>query len=304
MLLQNLEAVKVRDARFRWSGRRADIFTGRVDMTFVALQDVVEGLIDPLDETASKALARASLDGESAETIFVCGPCTSSLDVAWHLISSGRLACWDSVLCSSQWAGRGQMRRAWVSPGGNLYAAWKWPNPPREWSALLPLVVGYVMQRFFAEIGIELRIKWPNDLLFGNLKVGGILIEEKHDGVVVGVGMNLVSSPDDTMLRNDICMRAGNLARFFQETDFVSLWVNLVSRGRSCYMSLLTSCTPAEFVSMVTPLLAFLRQNVRTITGEQEYHARLMGLHEDGGLVLEHRGHREILYSGSILPLA
>ncbi len=272
-------------------------------MVLVALQDIVEGLIEPWDEQILRSVIRDSRE-EPAENVFMCGACSSSLDVAWHLCASGKLDIWDSVLCSSQWSGRGQMRRAWISPPGNLYAAWRWPSPPKEWSGLLPLVVGYVIQRFFSEKGIELRIKWPNDLLYRNRKVGGILIEEKHGEVLVGVGMNLVWSPDDTLLRNESCMRAGNLARFFKETDFVSLWVNLVSRGRSCYTSLLTSCTPADFVSMVNPFLAFLHQNVRILTGEQEYYACLMGIYEDGGLVLEHHGHGDVLYSGSILPLA
>ncbi|MDD4650476.1 MAG: biotin--[acetyl-CoA-carboxylase] ligase [Desulfoplanes sp.] len=273
-------------------------------MPFVEWRETVEGLVEPV---SAQNLLKCSSPGagcEPVETCFLCGPCSSSLDVAWHLFASGSLEIWDSVICLSQWAGRGQMRRAWMSFPGNLYAAWRWPVPPKGWDTLLPLVAGYVIQDFFAGQGIDLQIKWPNDLLFEGRKIGGILIEEKQDVILVGVGINLVSSPDRDMLRNDTCMSAGNLAVFFSDADFVPLWAKLVSRGRSCYTSLFTSYNPSGFASHITPLLAFIHQNVRVITGEDEHHARLVGLYADGGLVLESHGTREVLYSGSILPLA
>ena len=273
-------------------------------MPFIEWREAVDGLVEPADAVKALDYARAKADCEPLETCFLCGPCSSCLDVAWHFVASGRLEPWDSVLCSSQWAGRGQMRRTWMSFPGNLYAAWRWPVPPRGWNTLLSLVAGYVVRCFFAEKGIDVRIKWPNDLLFEGRKIGGILIEEKRDVILVGVGINLISSPDPGMLRNDNCMPAGNLTTFFAETDFVPLWAKLVSRGRSCYTSLLTSYDPVGFVSHINPLLAFIYQNVRVITGNDEYHARLMGLHEDGGLILESHGTREVVYSGSILPLA
>jgi BirA family biotin operon repressor/biotin-[acetyl-CoA-carboxylase] ligase len=273
-------------------------------MPFVEWKEKVDGLAEPADALEALKYALENAGGESKETCFLCGPCSSSLDVAWHIAASGRLELWDSVICSSQWAGRGQMRRSWMSFPGNLYAAWRWPVPPQGWNTLLPLVVGYVVRCFFADHGIELQIKWPNDLLLEGRKIGGILIEEKQNVILVGVGINLVASPSQAMLRNESCMPAGNLAEFFAKTDFVQLWAKLVSRGRSCYTSLLTSYDPVGFVAHINPFLAFIHQNVRVITGKDVHYARLMGVHEDGGLILESHGARGILYSGSILPLA
>ena len=42
----------------------------------------------------------------------------------------------------------------------------------------------------------RLVLKWPNDLLIGDAKLSGILLEAERDAVVIGIGVNLVSAPD------------------------------------------------------------------------------------------------------------
>ena len=60
------------------------------------------------------------------------GEVSSALDVGHTLARRGLLAPWQSVLVSSQRQGRGQLRRNWVSPAGNIYAALRLPmqEPP------------------------------------------------------------------------------------------------------------------------------------------------------------------------------
>ena len=55
------------------------------------------------------------------------GEVSSALDVGHTLARRGLLAPWQSVLVSSQRQGRGQLRRNWVSPAGNIYAALRLP---------------------------------------------------------------------------------------------------------------------------------------------------------------------------------
>lgn len=246
---------------------------------------------------------RSRMDTGVGETIHVFGPCSSTLDVAWELVRSGELRVWDSVLATSQWAGRGQMRRGWVSPPGNLYAAWRWPLPPREWNGLVPLMVGALVNDFFRDRETGLRIKWPNDLLIDGQKVGGILVEERRNLLVVGMGINLVTSPEPDQMRKESSLRAGNLSGVLQGMDRMDLWAQLVSQGRFWYEKTLASSTPAGFVSLLEPLLAFMHQHVQVVSGDGRHLARVIGLQEDGGLVLDRHGQRKILYSGSILPV-
>ena len=59
--------------------------------------------------------------------------------MAFLLSGRGRLKIWDSVQAVSQTSGRGQLRRSWVSPPGNIYAALRLPvQPPFDGTAAAP----------------------------------------------------------------------------------------------------------------------------------------------------------------------
>lgn len=109
---------------------------------------------------------------------------------------TGRLlAC----LAEHQSAGRGRRGRSWyaapgaglcLSVGGRLAAA------PADFAALAPMV-GAACAATLAALGApEIRLKWPNDLLLGDGKLGGILVELRGEAqgpvtLAVGVGINL-----------------------------------------------------------------------------------------------------------------
>ncbi|HET8882788.1 MAG TPA: bifunctional biotin--[acetyl-CoA-carboxylase] ligase/biotin operon repressor BirA [Solimonas sp.] len=104
-----------------------------------------------------------------------------------------------ALFAEMQTAGRGRRGRSWISPfGAKLYlsVAWSWAAWPPELSAL-SLAVGVASARALEAHGIaDVRLKWPNDLLVDDRKLGGILIEHRGEAggscrVVVGIGLNL-----------------------------------------------------------------------------------------------------------------
>jgi BirA family biotin operon repressor/biotin-[acetyl-CoA-carboxylase] ligase len=108
----------------------------------------------------------------------------------------GRL---DACIAEFQTAGRGRRGRAWRGPLGTglcLSAAWQFVEAPPQLAALT-LAVGVVARRVInAYAGIDIRLKWPNDLVFEDRKLGGILLEisaEAQGGchVVAGLGINV-----------------------------------------------------------------------------------------------------------------
>ena len=103
------------------------------------------------------------------------------------------------LLAEYQTAGRGRRGRAWVAPPGGsicLSLSWAFRQVPQDLSAL-GLVIGVCALRALRESGLEdARLKWPNDLVIGMEKLGGILIElrAETDGpacVVIGIGLNV-----------------------------------------------------------------------------------------------------------------
>jgi BirA family biotin operon repressor/biotin-[acetyl-CoA-carboxylase] ligase len=127
------------------------------------------------------------------------------MDEVFALVEKDILPEWGSVIAVSQDCGRGQLRRAWKSPPGNVYGSLRLPNHSSRldlWGdcmdGLIPLVAGYVFCVALEQMGAQVRLKWPNDFVFRERKVGGMLIEERGDVRVLGVGINLASCPDDS----------------------------------------------------------------------------------------------------------
>ncbi len=103
------------------------------------------------------------------------------------------------VLAEYQSAGRGRRGRAWFAPPGGaicLSLSWTFREVPQDLGAL-SLVIGVCALRVLREAGVAgAALKWPNDLLIGERKLGGVLIEVRTESsgsacVVIGIGLNV-----------------------------------------------------------------------------------------------------------------
>ncbi|MCB1512977.1 MAG: biotin--[acetyl-CoA-carboxylase] ligase, partial [Hyphomicrobiaceae bacterium] len=101
-----------------------------------------------------------------------------------RIATGGRGPLW--LRAERQAAGRGRSGRSWSSPAGNLSATLLFePGCAIEQAHQLSLVTGVAIfdavVATFAEAGIAapsgLRVKWPNDLMIGDAKLSGVLIE-------------------------------------------------------------------------------------------------------------------------------
>lgn len=113
------------------------------------------------------------------------------------------------VTAEHQTSGRGRQGRTWTSIPGNLHASVAFStSAPLEIVGQIALVAGLMFYDAVAAVsGLDedggLRLKWPNDLLIGHEKVGGILVESSLTNVsggpvmvVIGFGLNIVQVPD------------------------------------------------------------------------------------------------------------
>jgi BirA family biotin operon repressor/biotin-[acetyl-CoA-carboxylase] ligase len=119
---------------------------------------------------------------------------TDMLDRAQRGARSGSV-----IAAESQTQGRGRRGRDWhSSPGGALTFSMLWRfDQGAGFLSGLSLVVGIALVRVLREKGaLDVKLKWPNDLLWRHLKLAGILIELAGDVMgptvaVIGIGMNL-----------------------------------------------------------------------------------------------------------------
>jgi len=148
----------------------------------------------------------------------------STSDVARAGLMDGSLAVGDAVLADEQRAGRGRRGRAWVTvPGGSLAASVLLAPPPLPRPGGLTVLCAVAACRALEGCGArELRIKWPNDLMRADRKVGGLLAESLEGpagpAVVLGIGLNLCLRPGDlppalAVLAGDAGLSAGEATR-------------------------------------------------------------------------------------------
>ncbi len=106
------------------------------------------------------------------------------------------------VISDVQTKGRGRGARTWDSEEGNFAASllWRVPGSDHRSSIVsdISLIVAVALHRAvasFLDNPIALRIKWPNDLILGDLKCAGILIERPDpEWFIIGTGVNIKTS--------------------------------------------------------------------------------------------------------------
>ncbi|KFI07315.1 biotin--[acetyl-CoA-carboxylase] ligase [Massilia sp. BSC265] len=110
------------------------------------------------------------------------------------------------LVAEHQTAGRGRAGRSWLSSAGNSLTfslAWKFDGGLQQLSGL-PLAVGVALGDALGQLGVQVQLKWPNDVLKDGDKLAGILIETQSASVdsgggtwaVIGIGLNLIM-PDE-----------------------------------------------------------------------------------------------------------
>lgn len=167
-----------------------------------------------------------ALSYKAIEPIFVFDELSSTND--WLLDYMVKNPGADALcVADKQTKGRGRAGRAWISPANsNIYMSLSCHlDLELRDIASLSLVVGLAVIRVLKVLGLEAKIKWPNDVLVKGQKVAGVLIEtrkiEKKIGVVIGLGVNVD-------MRDEIISESG-----LRSTDLRRNGVNIMVHDRN-----------------------------------------------------------------------
>jgi BirA family biotin operon repressor/biotin-[acetyl-CoA-carboxylase] ligase len=183
---------------------------------------------------------RALRTARLGHVLFTRAEVESTNDEVWDLAQQGadEGAC---VVADAQSQGRGRQGRGWhTAPGKGLalsvllHARCDPPRGPSEASryGTAPLVAGVALALAFDALGLEGRLKWPNDLLMGGRKVSGLLAEGKRtadgvDCVVLGLGVNVAQTAEDFpaelhALATSIALQGKSVAREYVAAAFLN----------------------------------------------------------------------------------
>ena len=160
------------------------------------------------------------------------------------------------------------------------------------------------MAEAFNALGIPVRLKWPNDILLEDCKVGGILLEEKSGVILAGIGINLIWSPPATELRQGWAVPASSLLEKGYDLRPLALFGSLVEMGRFWYRNQVLSAGMESFPCCAERHLAWVGREIVVHGGEEgDRPGRILGLSPRGGLRVWSHGREHIVDSGSIIPV-
>lgn len=235
----------------------------------------------------------------------------STNNYALNAIRLGEAAHGTAFFAWEQTAGKGQMGRKWQSEKGANIALSIVLQPgsiPVSAQFQLSACVSVAAQQFLRHYaGDDTRIKWPNDLYWGNRKLGGILIESIIGSVapdssqiwkwaVAGIGINInqtVFSPD---LPNPVSLK--------QITGKNHNAVELAKELHACIMNSFANFTTGGFDAIFSEYNSNLYKRNETLKLKKEtrvFETVIKGVSPDGRLVTASNGIDEMFSFGEII---
>ncbi len=264
----------------------------------------LDGALDLLDRgRLEQALAGRGAHNSALE-LFDSLPSTNA-----HLMA--RIAAGEAAgvcLAEHQSAGRGRRGRVWHSPfGRNLYVSLaQFYDAGPAALAGLSLAIGAALAQLLTELGVAgVGLKWPNDLLCGGRKLGGILIELQGDTqgpcwAVAGMGLNVNMDADDGAAAQAIDQAWTSLARVSGGTwDRTALAARVIAAMHQVMVEFPDSALQ-PWLGAYARFDLLADRPVQVDWAGEQISGVARGIDAAGALLLDCDGHRRALWGGEV----
>lgn len=257
-----------------------------------------------MDERALRNLL--SLESEkSLDRIQIFDEIDSTNSESIRQIQSGSIES-RVVVASAQTAGRGRRGRQWLSPKNSGIYLSLTRRFSLESDALqaLSLVTAISVLEALQELGAKgLQLKWPNDVLFENKKLAGILLELQHQEaarfVVFGIGVNieLSAASIDSIDRPVI-----DLNSIMAETPSRAILLAAVLNHLCCNLREYESSGFSSFEERWNSLDCYRMSNIEIQNGESRLIGKSLGVDAGGSLLLQTTEGIQSINGGEVFP--
>lgn len=207
------------------------------------------------------------------------------------------------ILAEVQLKGRGRLCRPWSSPPGGIWMSIVlMPNIPLSQVYRINMAVAVALCRAIqSELGIVAGIKWPNDLLIGERKICGILMEigaqvDRLDYAVVGIGLNV--NNDDFNFPSG-CSATTLFAQLGRSIDRCDLIARILEEMEAAIEEMNSDAIHEEWRSRSLTL----NQQVKISSVEGDMLGEVVDLAEDGALLLRQGEKLKRILAGDCIHL-
>ena len=159
------------------------------------------------------------------------------------------------VFSDIQSNGHGRYLRTWESPKGGLW--FSFDNDFSNKNGLFTIIMGVAIRDVLERIyNRKVKLKWPNDLMFNNKKVGGIICERVNNKIIIGIGINtnvkeiknekattfikeLNKTVDNKTLMKEIVQKCKEYLEYDVDRIIKKFRENMAYIGEECFVSAL-----------------------------------------------------------------
>ena len=214
----------------------------------------------------------------------------------------------DACLAEFQSAGRGRRGRRWLAPfasGLCLSVNWNFRDAPAALSAL-SLAIGVAILRALRGQAIHgLALKWPNDIVHGRRKLGGILIDMRGEAagpayVVVGCGINVRLPPGLRAELQAEGIEAAGLSELLDSPPGRSALAASIVNEISLALEEFGARGLPAFLDEWRDADDLIDQPVRVQQGAETLEGLARGIDADGALLVDAGGARRRILSGEV----
>ncbi|MEM1679264.1 MAG: biotin--[acetyl-CoA-carboxylase] ligase [Ignisphaera sp.] len=212
--------------------------------------------------------------------------CSSTQDVVDALAREGAPEG-TTVVCERLSRGRGRLGRRWEADEGGLWLTVLLRPPSIKSLQLFSLASGVAVAKSIRGLlNIDARVKWPNDVLIGEKKVCGILIEARAEAdrvhhIMLGIGVNVNNSLPPELQDSAIALKSV----VGVEVPRAPLLKSIIREIDSAYRRI-TEGSLADILGEWTLYSSTIGRRVRALTPDEEIEGVAVGLDEDGALLI------------------
>ena len=194
------------------------------------------------------------------------------------------------IIAFEQTEGKGRLGRTWHSPKGGAWLSVL--LDAADWGVVqrLSMIAGIATVETIREMGVDAKLKWPNDVIYEGKKLAGILCEtitkgEKGIASVIGLGVNLNVHVDD--FPNEIRANSISLSDILEkELNMVGFIVSLVENIEKRYNQLLND-EWEMLTDTYSEMLETLGKEVCIDTGNEKWKGVAIDVTDIGALVID-----------------